>query len=273
MAAYSCSIPIVLHEQTQKAGLASRLIARIAAVVCISFPSSEQYFNNKNIVLTGNPIRESFFESRIIDEFECKKPFIYITGGSTGSLSINLIVGAIISELLKEFVVFHQTGNNTESVDYDNLIQIRDQLPRELREKYILRNFFTPEEVSYLFKNSQLVVSRAGINTILELMVTKAVGLLIPFPYGQKNEQKENSKLYVSEGFGESLDQNTLTPQLLLKKIHDMIENKDKYANKPNIESKYVNRNSVDKIIEQIYLYGKRTKSRYTSKEKKNFIV
>ena len=55
-------IPVILHEQTQKAGLSARLISKVASVILISFDSSRSFFKNKNVILTGNPIRPEFSE-------------------------------------------------------------------------------------------------------------------------------------------------------------------------------------------------------------------
>jgi len=57
-AAKMMGIPVILHEQTQHAGLAAKFIGKFSAAVCISFESSRKYFKNKNVILTGNPIRE-----------------------------------------------------------------------------------------------------------------------------------------------------------------------------------------------------------------------
>lgn len=257
MAAKVLGIPVVLHEQTQQAGLSAKIIAKFAEVTCISFESSKKYFKNQNVVLTGNPIREEFFKNMENATFSAHVPFIYVTGGSTGSHAINEAVGKILPTLLEKYTVIHQTGNSVEFNDYETLTKLKNSLPQELSKKYLLSQFFSVEEVSYLMQNAELVISRSGINTVLELMAVRAVGLLIPLPIGQKNEQLTNAHYYKDEGFGEVLLQKDITPERLKDLIHAIIENRQKYAQKGGVHHKAVIENAAQNIIEQIYHYGR----------------
>lgn len=244
-------IPVLLHEQTQKAGLSSRLIAKVATVILISFDSSRPYFNKKKTVLTGNPLRPEFFEEKA--SLKVEKPAIYITGGSTGSHFINDTVGKIIEDLCEDYHVYHQTGNAKEFGDFEKLEKFRSK-------NYTPSQFFAPEDVFTLLRNSELVISRAGINTISELLACNAVALLIPLPFGQHNEQKDNAIFFKDLGVGEYMDQEDVSPLSLLLKIRAMIKEKDKYKNNAKEASKYIKKDAADKIIEQILLYGGRSK-------------
>lgn len=225
LAAYVKRIPVVVHEQTQKAGLANRYIARFAKKVCITFESSKKYFPEGKVVVTGNPIRKEIFEENKKVELP-EGQIIYVTGGSSGSHFLNSLVQNILPQILKDFVVVHQTGNSKIYDDFNVLNEIREKLPDELKEKYKLLEFVDPEEIGYLLKHASLVISRSGINTILELMALRKVSLLIPFPYGQHDEQLENAKLVKEVGLGEYLEQDQAEPQVFLEKIRELINNK-----------------------------------------------
>lgn len=260
IAASLLRIPIVLHEQTQRAGLASKAIARIAKVVCLSYESSREYFGNANTVLTGNPLRSEIFEEHALSA-TVTKPFIYITGGSTGAHFINEAIYSILPELLSNYSVVHQTGNSTEFSDFEKLTQFKKTLSSEYSKKYIVSEFFSPYEIASFFQNAVLVISRSGANTVLELMAKGAVSLLIPLPYGQKSEQKDNAKLFVNTGMGEILEQKDLTRESLLRLIHAMISNRERYKKSTANALTYVHKDAADKIIEQIVRYGKRGSS------------
>lgn len=262
IAAYFTKIPVILHEQTQKAGLSSRLIARFASVVCISFDTSRPLFKGKNVVLTGNPIREeilTFKESIFLSK---DRPVIYITGGSTGSHAINTRIKEILPELLRNYKVFHQTGNSLEYNDYETLLAFKDSISKELSENYVLQQFFTPNEVASLLHNASLIISRAGINTVSELLAIGAVSLLIPLPHGQSNEQLDNALLFKSTGLGEYLEQKKMTAKALLETVNDMMRKKEKYKSNKQKAFGLVHLNAVSLIIEQIYKYGKGRKER-----------
>lgn len=268
IAASLLHIPIILHEQTQKAGLSAKLISRFASVVLISFESSKSYFNAKKTVLTGNPLREELFEKVDMPVFHTQLPIIYITGGSTGAHAINSLFSEIIPELVTDFFVVHQAGSQ-ESNDLEKLYAIKEKLPPKFKNNYIVEKFYTPLEVSYLLKNSSLVVSRSGINIVLELMALGAVALLIPLPYGQQNEQRENAKLYASTGLGEYVEQDDITPSRLLTKMRVMIKEQKNYRSNADSAAKYVHKDAVDKIIQQIYQYGRREERRNTNSPQK----
>jgi UDP-N-acetylglucosamine--N-acetylmuramyl-(pentapeptide) pyrophosphoryl-undecaprenol N-acetylglucosamine transferase len=264
IAASLLHIPIVLHEQTQKAGLSARLISRFASVVLVSFETSKEYFKNKPVVLTGNPIREELFEEFDIPEYHSQLPLVYVTGGSTGAHAINSFVGEILQELTSEFFLVHQTGSQGSN-DIEVMRKMKDELPPHLKKNYVVEKFFTPKEVSYLLKNASLVISRSGINTVLELMALGTVGLLIPLPFGQQNEQKENAILYSSTGLGEFVLQDEINGRVLLQKMRAMIKEQKNYRLNAKNALRYVHKDAVEKIIKQIYQYGRKASKRGSS--------
>lgn len=257
IAAKMLSIPVVLHEQVLHAGVTTKAIDRLARVVCISFESSRKYFKNKNIVLTGNPIRSDLLES-VKPVVDGPDRIIYITGGSSGSHAINKAIKDILPSLLEECVVVHQAGGSTVFNDYEKLEEYRKALPQELQKNYILKPFFDTSEVGWLLKNSQLVVSRAGINTVTEFIALGVVGILIPIPYGQRNEQLENAKYYKGAGLGEYLRQDDLSPQLLLSTIRAMIKKRSEYKKNAQKEKLEQALDATNLIIGQIKKYGRR---------------
>lgn len=257
IAAHFSKIPVVLHEQTQKAGLSSRLISRFAAVICISFDASRPFFKGKNVVLTGNPIREEILDLKELDFVPKDRPIIYITGGSTGSHAINIKIKEILPELLKKYKVIHQTGNSLEYNDYELLFEFKNSIPKELSENYILKQFFTPNEVAWLLHNASLVISRAGINTVSELLAIGAVSLLIPLPHGQSNEQLDNAILFKNTGLGEYLEQKEINAKVLLGTVNDMIIEQKKYKENSKKAFQLVHLDAADLIIKQVYTYGK----------------
>lgn len=228
-AAFILRIPIVIHEQTLEAGLANKLASFFAAKTCISWENSQRFFPIKKTVLTGNPIRKeiiSVFDNSVKEVSDA--PLIYITGGSLGSHSINLLVEKVIKRLLTNARVIHQTGDAQEYQDFERLSYLRDSLPEEVRKRYLPQRFLETKEVAQVLKNSDLVVSRAGVNTITELIFLNKPSLLIPLPLGK--EQKKNA-LFLSElGLAEVRLEENLTPDEFLNTLKYMFENYTKYS-------------------------------------------
>lgn len=233
LCAYILRIPIVIHEQTMKAGLANKLLSRFAEKVCISWQTSVKYFPKNKIAVTGNPIRKFTISSSPAIEhlslFNNKLPVIYVTGGSSGSHVINIMIEGIIKELLLKYNVIHQAGDARQYRDFDRLKQLRDSWPEKLRDNYILEKFIDPSQVGDLLKLSSLVVSRSGMNIVSELIHFNKPAILIPFPFSQHNEQMENAKFLEKIGLGVVLKQSEINQEKLLQTITLMFDNINKY--------------------------------------------
>jgi len=222
LAAYALKIPIVIHEQTLDAGFTNKLIAKFAKRVCISWKSSEKYFSKGKVVLTGNPLRQEIINAKNIKNEKNKIPIIYITGGSAGAHAINLLVEKILEELLKKCIVIHQTGGSEVYKDFE-------RLKEQKNERYECKKFLTGREAAETINEADLVVGRAGINTVTELIYLQKPAFLIPLPVGQKNEQLKNAQFIKSLGLGEFIEQHLLTPDLFVSTIFLMLAKIDSY--------------------------------------------
>lgn len=210
IAASSLKKPVAIHEQTLGAGLANRISALFANKVFISFSSSRKYFPKNKTYLTGNPIREEILSSeKITPLVNTEKPIIYVTGGSTGSLAINDMLGKIITSLSDYFVI-HQHGVS----DTDTFNHVKD---------YMAKPFFSPAEVAWIMENASLIISRSGINTVSEVLYLGLPAIFIPLPHGQKNEQLKNARYAQKHGRTTYFVQEKVTPKIMLLAIRDMI--------------------------------------------------
>lgn len=243
-------IPVVIHEQTMGAGLANKIASKFAKKICISWESSAKFFPKSKTVLTGNPIRKfkihpfDKLRARISNE---KIPLIYITGGSSGSHAINILAETILEELLSRYKIIHQTGDAREFGDFERLKNLKEKLSEKLRSRYYLTKFVDPEDAGRVLKDSDLVISRSGMNTVTELIYFTKPSLLIPLPYSQGNEQVENARLLKDIGISEIAFQKDLTSQKLLDIINQMIKDIKNYKH----ESKeLIKENAAKKIIE-----------------------
>lgn len=255
-AASLLKIPSVVHEQTLEIGGTNRLIAKIATKICVSWESSLAFFPKKKTILTGNPLPFTPPSQEIQDLLQKrnkKYPLITITGGSLGSHPINTLVEPILEKLLAKYIVLHQTGDAQEFGDFAKLEAFRESLPYTFQERYILRKFIHPEDVSYAYGVSDMVVSRSGINTVLTLLLENTPALLIPLPISQRQEQLKNALFLKDSGLGEVLEQDTLTSESLFIAIENMMEKKDMYQNR-NLDSlKEIHRDAAEKIIAVVY--------------------
>jgi UDP-N-acetylglucosamine--N-acetylmuramyl-(pentapeptide) pyrophosphoryl-undecaprenol N-acetylglucosamine transferase len=253
-AAKLLKIPVVIHEQTLEVGFANKAVSKMADKICISFFSSAKYFSKEKVVLTGNPIRSSILNPSKRFRLSTKNPVIYVTGGSQGSHFINLMVSGVLTRLLEKYTVIHQTGASEEFKDYDKLTILKDGLNKN-KENYLLSKFYSEDIVGSILKQADLVVSRAGVNTISELIVLRKPSYLIPLPVSQKDEQHKNAEFLRNLGLGEIGDQRSLTPERFLTEINEMMDNLGKYKLKSSKE--HFPKNAADRIVEVIYAASK----------------
>lgn len=205
--AYVCGIPVVTHEQTMRPGLTNRLIAQLAKKVLISFKETEPYFPSKKTILTGNPVRAFIYKTSHQDT---SRPILLILGGSLGSHSINLHIEKLLEELTKTFTVIHQTGNVAQYNDYG-------RLKKKESESYKLFEHLDDAQLAMYYAQSAIVVSRAGANTVCELIALQKPSVLIPLPWAANNEQQAQADFMQHSGVSESFNQNQESLVLLQK--------------------------------------------------------
>lgn len=222
-------IPLFTHEQTIVPGFANRLISKIAKKTLVSFEQAQKYFPEKKVIVTGNPIRKSILKVHEIPFSIVKdKPVVFFSGGSLGSHSINLIVERNIRDLLKNYIVIHQTGDVKRYDDFKRLTKLKDTLPEKLKKQYYIQEHFHEDEFGFVYSIVDIVVGRSGANTFFELIATKLPAIFIPLPWAGYKEQEKQAKIFKNSGTGDIFYQEE-PDRKLMSLIHDVVTNKDQY--------------------------------------------
>lgn len=255
--AWLLGIPILTHEQTTVSGLANKIIALLASKVLVSWESSLNYFPKGKAVLTGNPLREEVLDkvkslkSLVISQKKTTK-MIYITGGNQGAHVINEAVGKVLPQLVSKYQIIHQTGDSQIFKDYQKLEKIREKLPKKLQWKYQPYRFLSGIESATVLANADLVISRAGANTVLEIAALGKPSILIPIPWSGGNEQYQNAQLLADLWMAEILPQSELTPKKLLETIESVMTNIQEYKKCAKEGIKLVHLDAAEKIMNEV---------------------
>lgn len=221
-AASSLKIPCIIHESDITPGLANKLCIPVADIVCCNFPETFDLIPPKKAHLTGSPIRAELFKGdkeagKKFVGFTDDKPVIMVIGGSQGSAAINGAIRDSLNELLKDFNIVHLTGKDKT----DNMLLTIDG--------YKQFEYIT-DELPDIFALADIVVSRSGANAIGELLALHKPNLLIPLPSASsRGDQIMNARSYEDQGFSMVLNEEDMTSKLLISKIRELYENKDKY--------------------------------------------
>lgn len=242
--AWFLGIPVVIHEQTAASGLANRLVSKIAKFVAISFNSSTPYFPKEKIYMVGNPVREAIFKVAP-KEKTGNPPIIYVTGGSRGSSVINEAVLEVITKLLEFGKVYHQTG----AVDFKRIKNVQKTLPQKFKERYEVVANYSPEEVEKIYQKADLIISRAGANTISEISIIGIPTIFIPISWSGSDEQTKNANLLKQRGSAKVISESELSPEVLLHSVGEMVKNLQVYKSNAAKFKNLVPQNATDKLL------------------------
>ncbi len=222
VAAHRLHIPVVVHESDMTPGLANKLCFPYAAKICCNFPETLNYLPKEKSVLTGSPIRAELLRGSkaaglALTGFSGSKPVLLIIGGSLGSVKINTSVRSCLADILDGFDIIHicGKGNIDHALTTTNGYKQYEYVSAELKD---------------LFALSDIVISRAGANTICELLALKKPNILIPLSSAaSRGDQVLNAASYKKQGFSCVLTEEELTDSSLLAAIHDTYKNRDSY--------------------------------------------
>ena len=219
------NVPVVLHESDLTPGLANKIAMRFCKKVCVSFEETIKYIDSNKGVYTGSPIRDELLSGnkQIAKSFlhlspqRYDMPLIVVMGGSLGSMFINETLRASLKTLLKNYNIVHICGNGhiDKSLEKENGYMQYEYISNELKDVYAL---------------ADIVVSRAGANSIFELASLCKPNLLIPLPKASsRGDQILNAKNFEKRGFSKVLLQEDMSKDTFVNNITELFENKQTY--------------------------------------------
>lgn len=246
MAAKFLKIPVLSHESDMTPGLANRISLRFSDKLLVTFEETLAHVGDKGI-LVGSPIREELFtgsREKALKQagFKGDKPVILIMGGSIGSVKINNSIRGILEQLLPRFDILHLCGKGNVDKDYGTLNGYQQY-------EYL------GEEMKDVLAAADLIVSRAGANSIFEFLALRKPNLLIPLPLASsRGDQLMNAKSFRERGFSMVLHEEDLTEDTLLMSIEELYKSRETFIEA--MKSSKLS-SATDKIIELIERYSR----------------
>lgn len=226
LAAWVYRIPVMLHDSDATAGRANMFLARFAKRIAIAYPGAKQHFPAEKVALTGNPIRPEVLAgdaARAQTHFSLPegKPVIFFIGGSLGSKNLNDALARILPELLKSVSVIHQTGEE----HFGRVVAEAQSLgiAPDTELGYRPRVFLSGGELGDAYAVSDLVISRAGANSIADAAAYGKPLILVPLPTAANDEQRLNAYDVAGIGGAVVLEEGNLTEHILLSKIQSLL--------------------------------------------------
>ncbi|MFH2013069.1 MAG: undecaprenyldiphospho-muramoylpentapeptide beta-N-acetylglucosaminyltransferase [Pseudomonadota bacterium] len=202
----------VICEQNTIPGVTNRILARFVNNIFVSFMETRYLSSMKKTQFAGNPIRKKLTEGSLKGKKPKGKFTLLVLGGSQGAHSLNEKILDALGYLIpvKEFLnIIHQTGEAD--------CQWVSQVYREKGFKSEIMGFI--DDMAAVYREADLVVSRAGASTIAELTLFGKASILIPYPFAANNHQEVNARVLLDKGAAKMVLNKDLTGENLAEMI------------------------------------------------------
>lgn len=229
LAARLFKIPVVIHESDAEPGRVNRWAGKFAQKVALSYPDAAAFFPKDKVAYTGNPVRKAALVPAREGGHEFLHlsrdlPVLYVTGGSLGSQAINEAVLGALPQLLAKYQIVHQTGDdNFKEVAGRAKVALGDS---PLLDRYKPFGYLNDLSTRMAAGAANLVISRAG-STIFEIASWGLPSIIIPIPEPISHDQTKNAFAYARSGACTVIEQNNLTPGLLVAEVGRILEHED----------------------------------------------
>lgn len=250
-AAAKRGVPVLIQEQNVYPGVTTRLMAKYARRICLSFADARKYFPqySEKLVVTGNPVRQDL--TAISREaalkslgLESGKLTLVIFGGSQGARSINTTMINILPELAEKYQlqVIWQTG---ESQFYAVQEQFRYEGKNIKMMSYI-------QDMDAAYAAADVVICRAGAITLAELAIVAKPAVLVPYPFAAGNHQEHNSRTIAGAGAALMVAEKEGWEAKLQNAIETLLENPELREQQSNAWKKLALPNAAEVISAEI---------------------
>ena len=221
-------IPVFTHECDFTPGLATKINSRFASKILVSYPETVKFLpkNKQSLaVVTGNPVRPVFYEAdaqkgrKFLFEgkhADLKKPVLLVLGGSLGAHQLNELVVENLAWLTEHFNVVHQCGSKDASF-----------VPSQT-DSYFPYPFIY-EQMPDVIACADVILSRAGANTVWESAVEKKPSVLIPLcGNGTRGDQVDNANFFKERGAAFVLTGNEAVFENLRNCLEKLLDKKER---------------------------------------------
>ncbi len=228
LAAKILGIPLVIHDSDAHPGLTNRILARWASAIATGAPL-EYYSYPKSISrYIGIPISSDFHPFSESERAQARQQWgidpdsklIVITGGGLGAKRINDTVAEVLDDLLKLGTVVLIAG----AAQYDEL---RSLTP--VNDEHFQLHAFVSSGMAELLGAADVVLTRAGATTVLELAALEKPTILIPNAKLTGGHQLKNAAVYTDARAVKILDEDAMVenPTLLVDSVQEVLSNPD----------------------------------------------
>lgn len=255
LAAKILKIPVYTHECDFTLGLANKINFKSATKMFVSYEETKNFLSKNDkekVIVSGNPVRPVFYNADAHNGLDFlriqnkNKPVLLVVGGSSGARQINQLVYDNIHFLCENFIVVHQTG----------LVNTTQEKSQELSQKYPDYHpyNFIYEQMPDVVAASDIVMGRAGANSIWEAAVLLKPMLLIPLcGNGTRGDQVDNAKFFEEKNAAKVLIDQEVDNEHLVNNLKELLDEKNRLDLQINLQKMVGNEKPAKKIAEYIF--------------------
>jgi UDP-N-acetylglucosamine--N-acetylmuramyl-(pentapeptide) pyrophosphoryl-undecaprenol N-acetylglucosamine transferase len=215
-AARSLGIPAALFDSNAVPGKSNRLASRFCRMAFTGLPGGEKGLHCE-VFHTGTPVSDKLIrvsDSRTTLGIPENSSVILCLGGSQGAVAINDLALSIASE---NVFVLLQTGER----DYSRVISRSDRLANIKIKSFV-------NDLSVWYSAADIVVARAGGQTIAELAYFGLPAVLVPYPFAAEDHQTANAEAVADKGAALPIAQQSAKSSGFVQTVVSLAADKDR---------------------------------------------
>ena len=246
LAARRLGVPIVVHEQNARPGIANRLGARLARRVAVTFPGTPL----PRARVVGMPMRRQITTldrpalravARAEFGLDPDRTTLLVTGGSLGAQRLNDTLGAAAPDLAAAGVqVLHAAGRGKAVTP----------APGGTPVPYVVREYLDRMDLAYAAADA--VVCRSGAGTVCELTTVGLPAAYVPLPVGN-GEQRLNAQPVVDAGGGLLVDNAACTPAWVRGVLVPLLADPARLAAMASAAARFGIRDGDERLADLVY--------------------
>lgn len=231
-------IPVFIQEQNSYPGLTNRILSKYAKKIFVAYDDMNKYFDNSQIIISGNPIRKSIKNTNKIN----KKKYLNSLGLNENLKTLLVLGGSLGAIRINEFV-----SKNLEFFK-KNKLQVLLQCGTRYIKKYKFLDSTNIKVLPFInemdkaFSTADIIISRSGASIISELCFVGKPVVFIPSPNVAENHQSKNARKLYNLGAAEYVEEDEIDYKLtsIISKIlvsdiyRKSLSEKIKLLSKPN---------------------------------------
>lgn len=220
LAGVRARVPLAVLEPNSTLGLANRLLAPFAKRAYVAWAETARVFRGDKARLYGVPLRTGFAPRTYVARPDVRR--VLVLGGSQGAAALNERVPTAIARTIKKIGpvhVIHQTGADREAA-----------VKKEYEESRITTATVVPflDDVADQIASADVVIARAGANTVAEIAAIGRASILVPFPHAADDHQAKNGMALAELGGAVCIRQEAADDVRLATELGILLEDADR---------------------------------------------